>query len=827
MADTDLDALLSERMRPDMADALAAANKERQNVVERFPLASWRGLPLDRYALGTGATEMPFCALLEFHTQHLGGMRGGSARKHIIYRQRDGEWWLSGTLAGLPVDEAWHRLRAQFVEAFDAVAAGDFDRLDELDLLRHGQALVTKALATYFPDRFMPIYSADHLRHYIRLFGAEPEAVPAWRLNRQLRSLVAGHPVVSGWEPLEVMRLLYDNVRPGTSAESVWKIAPGERGRMWDDCRAGGFICVGWPEVGDLAAYPTEADLVERLRMEFPDSGRAYLTRLARDLLRFRDLPPGARVLANRGQSQVLAVGTVTADGYRYASEREHPNLVGVDWDESFAQSLPAPQAAWTSTFAPVGQQLWASIKRNRSGSPVAVEVSGAVTRVRDVLDRKGQAILVGPPGTGKTRLALDVALAMAGETDALTAVPAVRQDRVRRLLASDTAAGGQSVWLFVANPKQWSWDRLEQQGMVTFRRGRIENNYARMRPGDLVLGYEATPVKKVIAVSRIVAVDTSADEPVRLQWLRSIDGPTYEEWRSDPILASSEPAVHRMQGTAFRLTAEEAAAVLGDEAPAAINDDVPTVTMVTFHPSYGYEDFVEAFKPIPTATSGLSLRLTDGLFTRICAAADAHRDRTYLLIIDEINRADLPRVLGELVTLLEPDKRDVPVLLPVSGRTFRIPPNIKIIGTMNTADRSVAHLDAAVRRRFGFVPVLPDPTVLAAAVGPVDLGRLLVAINERIAEHLDADHVLGHSFFLRDDSPITAETDVHAALYDDVVPMLEDYAIGDHELLAALLGDELVDSRTGTVAVLDAEDLLAVLAKEFQVGLADDATKA
>jgi 5-methylcytosine-specific restriction protein B len=733
-------------------------------------------------------------------------------------------------LAGLPPEEAWTRLRAQFVAAFAAVEARDFDQLDELEFLRHGQALVTKSLAVYFPAEFVPIYSGEHLRHYIRLFGSEPEqAAAAWRLNRQLWRLIADHPVLGGWQPLEVMRFLYDQgFAPATVGETVWKIAPGERARLWDACRDGGFICIGWQEIGDLAQHPTEADLQARLREVYPDAGAAHLTRLARDLLRFRDLPPGARVLANRGQSQVLAVGTVTSDGYRYVPEEEFPNRVGVEWDTTYAQELETPQAAWTSTFAPVSQQLWASIRRNRGGQPTSEtpDLSEVVTRVGDVLDRKGQVILHGPPGTGKTRLALDVALALNGNPAALTAARETRADQVRQML-DPPVTSGQSVWLFVANPKQWSWGLLQKQGTVRYRRGRIDGNYERMRPGDLVVGYEATPVKKVIALSRITSVDLAANEPVELQWVKAIDGPTYDEWRSDPILSASEPALHRMQGTAFRLTTEEAALILGDEAPSGADNDVSTVSLVTFHPSYGYEDFVESFKPTPSAGGGLSLRLTDGFFLRVCAAAAKHRDRTYLLIIDEINRADLPRVLGELVTLLEPDKRDVPVVLPVSGRIFRIPPNVKIIGTMNTADRSVAHLDAAVRRRFGFVAVPPDPSVLSAAVGAVDLGRLLDAINERIAVHLDADHALGHSFFLRNDAPLATEADVLTAFYDEVIPLLEDYVIGDHELLATLLGGELVNARTGQVAAMSAEDLLAVLAKEFRVGLTDDVPEA
>nr|MDT0667934.1 AAA family ATPase [Micromonospora sp. DSM 115978] len=124
-------------------------------------------------------------------------------------------------------------------------------------------------------------------------------------------------------------------------------------------------------------------------------------------------------------------------------------------------------------------------------------------------------------------------------------------------------------------------------------------------------------------------------------------------------------------------------------------------VSMVTFHPSYGYEDFVEGFKPVPSSGGGLTLERADGVFMRLCRQAATAPDRWFLLVIDEINRGDLPRVLGDVVTLLERDKRDLPVRLPVSGRSFAVPSNVLVIGTMNTADRSIGHIDAAIRRRF------------------------------------------------------------------------------------------------------------------------------
>ncbi|MEV0977296.1 AAA family ATPase [Streptomyces sp. NPDC049915] len=198
---------------------------------------------------------------------------------------------------------------------------------------------------------------------------------------------------------------------------------------------------------------------------------------------------------------------------------------------------------------------------------------------------------------------------------------------------------------------------------------------------------------------------------------------------------------------------------------------------------------------------------------------AAAHPDQTFLLVVDEINRGDLPRIFGELITLLELDKRNLPVALPVSKRRFSVPPNVRIVGTMNTADRSISHLDAAVRRRFAFLPVGPDPDAVSGTVGPLDLAAFFESLNTRIARHLDADHQIGHAYLLRDGEPIATEEDLAAAFHHEVIPLLEDYCLGRAELLHRILGG-LVDADTGRPLLMSPQDLVDALATEFTSGV-------
>ena len=141
------------------------------------------------------------------------------------------------------------------------------------------------------------------------------------------------------------------------------------------------------------------------------------------------------------------------------------------------------------------------------------------------------------------------------------------------------------------------------------------------------------------------------------------------------------------------------------------------------FHPAYGYEDFIEGYRP-ESHDGRMIFVLRDGIFKQLCRDAEAQPERQFYLVIDEINRGDIPRIFGELLTIVEKEKRGESIILPLSRSSFRVPRNVALIGTMNTADRSIALLDTALRRRFGFVELMPDASLLGpASVAEIPLG--------------------------------------------------------------------------------------------------------
>lgn len=212
-----------------------------------------------------------------------------------------------------------------------------------------------------------------------------------------------------------------------------------------------------------------------------------------------------------------------------------------------------------------------------------------------------------------------------------------------------------------------------------------------------------------------------------------------------------------------------------------AAEEEENRVRVVQFHPSYAYEDFIEGIRPrVGSDAASLTYEIRRGVFLDLVEQARQYPDETFVLVIDEMNRANLPRVLGELLYALEYRGPENPFRLPYSGREDHVPENIVLIGTMNSADRSIALVDAAIRRRFRHVWFAPDPEVLRRwlrANGRSEVADLaaerLEKLNALLAEWLGPDRLVGHTYLMRED---LTEEGLQAVWEEDIEPVLREH---------------------------------------------------
>ena len=167
------------------------------------------------------------------------------------------------------------------------------------------------------------------------------------------------------------------------------------------------------------------------------------------------------------------------------------------------------------------------------------------------------------------------------------------------------------------------------------------------------------------------------------------------------------------------------------------------------------------------------------------------------ILIIDEINRGNLSKIFGELITIIENDKRGTEITLSYSGEQFSVPPNVYIIGTMNTADQSLTHIDAALKRRFSSIEVMPDSSILKK--GMKGLPELLDKINEKVREKISRDNQIGHSYFMQYGKPITEIKELQFVFATDIIPLLRDYFYDSDDDLKEVLGEQFIDWNEGS----------------------------
>ena len=570
------------------------------------------------------------------------------------------------------------------------------------------------------------------------------------------------------------------------SSTTYWLYSPGEKASKWSLCTNDGIMCIGWDALGDLTQYNTREEMRKAIKEHYPSEGSAKNDSFA--VWQFaNEMKIGDIVIAKRGMSKIIGRGVVESDYYFDSDRFDFKHIRKVRWTE-------------------MGE--WDAIGKN------AMKTLTNITPYSDYVDQLNNLF--------------------AGKVEDPLEAP-----------SPDV-----NYWWLVASPKIWSVSEMEigeEQYYTLFNeeghKRRIFQHFLNAKVGDIVVGYESTPRKQVLGLLVISNIDEG--KAIYFKKTKEITPIDYSTLRAEPKLVNME-YMKNQQGSFFKLTPEEFNVIMniacGDRPNPPkeeiekynkadfLNDvfvsegdyeklkhlllrkknlilqgapgvgktyaakrlayaimgekDESRVMQVQFHQNYSYEDFVMGYKPNESG----GFKLTEGKFYKFCKTAAENKDLEYFFIIDEINRGNLSKIFGELLMLIENDYRDKPIELSYRDEMFAVPSNVYIIGMMNTADRSLAMIDYALRRRFSFYEMKPgfeapsfvkylqeinDPKLM-------DLVSAITKLNEIINhdDSLGSGFCIGHSYLCE----LGSDYDLGSIVEYDIIPMLREYWFDNDE---------------------------------------------
>lgn len=559
-----------------------------------------------------------------------------------------------------------------------------------------------------------------------------------------------------------------------------WLYSAGEKSYKWDEFYKDGIMAIGWDYLGDLTKYSSQEEIANKITKE--ENKTQYPMNDSKANWEFaKDMQVGDIVYVKKGlQDALIGRGIVKSDYIYDANRNEYKSIRKVEWTHN---------GAYDVDFNILDIKQW--------NQKTLTEISQSkykdfCLKIEDVFMKKQSEeesnnlqlniplnqILYGPPGTGKTFSVRKYIDEILGKNPGLNIEN--EDQRINNVVKDSNwySAIALSMYQNGKNNKYKVAELLEQKIIKAFSLTRENKNVRAALWGQMQIHtHENCP--NVNYSNRLAPFIFEKNE--NSEWYLTEDGIKFVEENLSEQLE--------------QLSAKNNTRKLED-----------FYKFLTFHQSYSYEEFVEGIKPqirTDEECSSVSYEYNKGVFKEICQQANSDPDNNYLLIIDEINRGNISKIFGELITLIEINKRVMPngerifentvtkdeqllVTLPYTKSKFGVPNNLYILGTMNTSDRSIASIDIALRRRFKFVEMMPNSDLVADF--ECNFKEIFEKLNTKIKILLDRDHQIGHSYFIKTKY---AEADINILKeiwFSEILPLLNEYFYCDWEKLKLII---------------------------------------
>lgn len=541
-----------------------------------------------------------------------------------------------------------------------------------------------------------------------------------------------------------------------------WLYAPGEDAYKWEEFYKKGCMGLNYDELGDLNQYDSQIEIEKKIS-EYNLSDSAPINHSKANYQFCNELEIGDFVIVKKGRQEYLGYGIVESD---YSFDNT------LDSFKSQRKVKWIKKGTWKSEHNTALKTLTDITDVNYKPNPELKAYEGIYKIIN--ADHMGvktnkesrNTILFGPPGTGKTYK--------------------LKTEYFPEYTTKETSLSADENFERVVSDLTW----FEAMALAM-----LENNAPISVPELKENLWIVTKAK----YSKTKNINAGLWGQLQAHTIDNCEFVNSKNRQSPQIFKKNEDKSWEISMDDFEDLIPELSNVLEktNNFQANPNKEIKRYEFVTFHQSYAYEDFIEGIKPVMETEGDGELRyeIKDGLFKTLCQRAKNDPENKYAIFIDEINRGNVSSIFGELITLIEPDKRlgmenAMTATLPYSRDAFGVPSNVDIYGTMNTADRSVEALDTALRRRFAFEEMLPKPELLKQAIKKgVSLEDILVCINERIEALIDRDHTIGHSYLFNAKSM----DDLKLAFKDKIIPLLQEYFYGDYGKIGLVLGEGFV----------------------------------